>query len=285
MHKTVERPRNRGMLIKLYTLLMITALCILCAGAGTAAFAEPASTAETATQETKSQKVVWKEKKNYFYCTVNKKRQKGLQTIDGKTYLFDNKGRQQTGWRKVGNKTYFFEIKNGQAGCMVTGQTVNGIKLGKDGVAKVTGSNSRKASLLVRFQKLADSLVKPGMKKKEKLKTVFLYCRGFRYVGIQDPDDEGDWDVFLGEWFLDKGYGDCQVRAAGFAYLANAVGYKDVTLRKYDHMSVEIGNRFYDPRIGNPKGDSDPLEYFGGTRRTMRSHYHHQKINDPYRVI
>ena len=232
-----------------------------------------------------SNDLVWKKKKGYYYAYRNGKKLKGLQKANGKTYLFDSKGRQQTGWRKINDRYCCFRFENGTNGYMLTGKWVNGIQLDKNGSAKVTSGNRQKLSLLIRYQKLADRLVKPGTTLRNRLIKVFLYVRGTSYGSMTDPGNSGRWDEYLAECFLSRPYVDCLGKAAGFAYLANALGCKNVVLRKYGHAHVEIGKLIYDLVMPNTSAGESSLEYFGRTHSELPKQASHIRNNHPYRKI
>ncbi|MDY3250415.1 MAG: N-acetylmuramoyl-L-alanine amidase [Candidatus Choladocola sp.] len=92
----------------------------------------------------------WIKKSGKYYYYVSGKKVTGWKTINGKKYYFDANGvRQtgwlvktytyylkngvmQTGWQTIGGKRYYF-MKNGR---MAVNTTVDGVKIGADGVAE-----------------------------------------------------------------------------------------------------------------------------------------------------
>ena len=258
---------------RLMGLLFLTLLIL--AGTGFAlpgqATAAETSTATTATaQENKQAAGKWKEKKKYFYYYKNGKPLKGLQVIDGKTYLFDKAGKQLTGWRQTGKVYRYFRIENGAKGCMVKGRKVNRIMIDKDGKAKVKSDVKARITLLVRYQKLVDRLVRPGMNKKDKLIRVFKVARDKPYAVLPRWGYSGRWEEKLGAAFLDKSYVDCTAQAGGFAFLANAVGYKKVAVRLYGHAHCEINGRIYDPGFAKIVPDKEYVRYFNKTHKQLK---------------
>lgn len=208
----------------------------------------PASPKKTAA---KTGKWVKKDGYCYYYTGKKKKLGKGIQTIGKRQYCFDAKGRQLTGWRKVGKDYYFFRCKNGRGGYMVTRQKVDGISLKANGKAVPKDSRAKeKLPLLIRIQKVADSLVKPLTDPSKKLRVCYDYItHRFHNILIGGIDlTRGNWDLKYMAFMLDHGGGDCVSYAATFAYLANAIGYKNVRIvNNGAHAWAEIGDRFYDP--------------------------------------
>ena len=89
----------------------------------------------------------WKLGKSTWYITKAKGALKGMQTIDKKKYLFDTStGVMKTGWQQYKGDWYYFNA----SGVMQAGKTVDGVYLGKDGKADVTGT---KMSMIIKAQK------------------------------------------------------------------------------------------------------------------------------------
>ena len=215
----------------------------------------------------------WKTKNLFWFYVKNGKRVKGLQKISGKTYYFDTKGIQRTGWRLLDGKYRYFRIRNGKAGYMLKNKRVNGISLNKKGIAIVSTETEKKLELLVRFQKLADTIVRPGVAKHERLVKVFKYARDKDYRSIGSPAPEGHWDERLAEAFLNANWADCTMAATGFAYLANAVGYTKVSVRLYGHGHCEINRLIYDPGFAKTVGDDEYTRYFAKTYQELEAWY------------
>lgn len=285
MRELYKSCRKGLVMNKGYAFVFILLMCILFSAAGTGKQVTAFGDTVSADGKNQSNNLAWKKKNKYFYAYRNGRKLTGLQKVNGRTYLFDKKGRQQTGWRKINDKYYFFRITNGQNGVMLTGKWVNGIKLDKTGAAQVTSGNKRKLSLLVRYQALADKLVKPATTMRNKLLKVFLYARAKSYGAMTDPGYSGHWDEYLAECFLDKPHVDCFGKAAGFAYLANALGCKDVIIRKYGHAHVEIGKLIYDLVLPNESAGQTSLEFFGKTHSQLPKQASHIRNNHPYRKI
>ena len=104
--------------------------------------------------------------KTYYY--VNGQKATGFQTISGTRYYFNSQGVQQkqtgwlnhsgnrkyflrsgivqTGWQTISGKVYYFSVVDGR---MARSTTVNGVKIGADGVADKLPTNVTKAKVLI----------------------------------------------------------------------------------------------------------------------------------------
>ena len=184
----------------------------------------------------------------YYYDSQGKKA-RGLYKIRKEYYYFSKKGEQRTGWREIDGNYYYFRTVNKAGGYMLKNTRVNGIRLKKNGKAKVTSGNYRKLKLMVRCSDLADSLTNAGQPKAGKLKTIFLHVREYPYRNLGDFRENEKWDLYYAEFMLDHGCGDCFCFAYLFGYLANAIGYQDITFVSSEgHGWIEMGDRVYDPQ-------------------------------------
>ena len=202
----------------------------------------------------------WVNKKDrYYYYDARGQRLKGIRKIGKHIYYLDSKGVQHTGWRKIKKKYYFFQTYNGSSGYMVVSKKVNGIKLNKDGSAKVTSSNKRKIKLMVKCQKILDSIAPPGLGKRAKLRKAFEYTKShYAPRNVGGFSGGSGWDVRYADYMISAGSGDCYSYGAVFAYMANAVGYKNVyACSSGGHGWCRIHGKYYDPNwarvIGSDK--------------------------------
>ena len=265
---------KKGMILKALCVILLLAAWIasgrLEAGAANddASAAEAEQTGENQTETGKSsdsqKKGRWVKKDGYYYYYFDKKKKAvGYVTINGKNYLFDSEGRQMTGWRQVGKNVRYFRIKNGAKGNMISGKRVNGIQLDKNGAAKSNADVKLKISLVLRYQKLADRLVKPALSQEKKLLKVFMYARGRSFRVTGNPPHTRHWDQEQALDFIQLGSVDCVMAACGFAYLANAIGYKNIIVRLYGHGHCEIGDLCYDPTCARNLPLSQYHLYYG----------------------
>ena len=258
-----EQKNRSSLIIKGLCLLLLLTVWILSGRNQVRAAAEENDSAKSTTTAAKK-KTGWKKKDGYYYYyNENKKKAAGYVTIGDKKYLFDSKGRQKTGWRKVGKNVRYFQIQNGPGGYLVTGKNVNGVKLDEKGVAKSSAGVKEKISLLLRFQKLADRLVRPGTPRKTKLYKVFMYARSRSFRETGNAPHTKHWDQWHARCFLELGSVDCVMAACGFGYLANAIGYKNITVKLYGHGHCEINKLCYDPSIAKTLPPSQYTQYYG----------------------
>lgn len=190
----------------------------------------------------------WTIKNEKVFYIVSGTKQKGLCEIDGKVYYFDSKGVQRTGWQKIGNKYFYFRIANGGDGYMVKSKKVNGIKLQKDGTAKVTSNNKKKLKALFMATETVEKITKPTMTKAEKLEKCYNYCvKNIRYRGARKFQGGKNWDAKYTINTINDGHGNCYAYGATFAYLANAIGYKKAyAISSGGHGWAEVNNKVYD---------------------------------------
>ncbi|WP_373215514.1 transglutaminase domain-containing protein [Ruminococcus sp. 5_1_39BFAA] len=192
----------------------------------------------------------WVTKKGNVYFYNNKgKKVTGLQKIGKYQYYFDSKGVQRSGWRKIKNNYYFFQIKSGRKAYMVKSKTINGIKLDAKGRADKKGSNLRKLKLMVEANNIVQKITKPTMTQTEKLKKCFDYTKtAYGYTSWRAFSNKSGWELDFAEDMFYKNRGDCVSYGCAFAFLANAVGAKNVyCVSSGGHGWAEIQGKVYDP--------------------------------------
>ena len=221
----------------------------------------------------------WVEKKGaWTYYNSKGKLAKGMTNIGGKTYFFDEKGRQCFGWRKVGSDYRFFSrgVKTGAA--MVSNTTVDGIKINSSGKAAVNDSNKKKIKILTAYAGIVDSVVfsNGGYSKlgttKARTYACIRYLENTNYyyrqmnLGLVLNENEALTWANAGTGMLSNGslVSDCRGFSAAFAYMEHALGEKNVTIcyKKHVHAWVKIGNSYYDPMFAAyPQGTSKKHRY------------------------
>lgn len=223
----------------------------------------PVQAASVSVKKAEDGKWVTRNKKVFYM--VSGKRQKGLNKIKGEIYYFDSEGVQRTGWQKIGKKYYYFNIANGKKGYMIKDQKINGIKLQKNGTAKVTADNKVKIKALIKATEVVEKITKPTMTKSEKLEKCFQYCtKKLKYRGARKFEGGKNWDAKYVLDMLGKGRGNCYAYGATFAYLANASGYEDAyAVSSGGHGWAEVKNKIYDPswELVDKKHDYYGLSY------------------------
>ena len=180
----------------------------------------------------------------------------GYQTIDGKTYYYGPDGQIRKNGI-VGNSSdgYCYADKNGVIDFSYRGAvTSNGVDwIVEDGKAyKVSDSDDR---TLFRAMKLVAKVTNSSMSKSQKLRACFDYLQNnddYIEMNPRIPDYTGmDWMiVYANDIFVDE-RGNCLSYAAAFAYMAKAIGYKNVYgCNSGGHGWAEIEGRIYDPEWG-----------------------------------
>lgn len=186
---------------------------------------------------------------NYYYNYKGVKLT-GKRAIKGRYYYFDSKGRQKTGWLKIGNDYYFFRKDAKKLGYMFKSRYVDGIYLRATGKAVVNASNTRKMRLLITANVLAYKITNETMTKTQKLRACFNYTRDhFQYASRRSFTPHQGWELtFAEDMLINGGRGNCFAYAAAFAFLANAIGYRDVkVVSSGGHGWAEINGLVYDP--------------------------------------
>ncbi len=195
----------------------------------------------------KSEWVTTKDGNIYYYNKNGVKSTKKRSNIKGKYYCFNKEGKQRVGWIKFKDHYSFYHIKPGKKGYMVTDQTINGIKINKNGWAV---DNLDKAALLAKANTIVSSITNFNMSQAQKNRACFVYIKNnIRWLDLSDfRKDMKDWDRFYANYALFKGQGDCHTDGCGFAYMATAAGAKNVyAVSSGGHGWVEINGSFYDP--------------------------------------
>ena len=192
-----------------------------------------------------------------YYFDSNGIRYSGVKKISGKYYYFSDKGVLRTKTVKVGNTTYYCTEK-GILEAWKKGKTIyypNGKKM-----------NSTKAyeyETLQRAKDVVSKITKPSMSKSEKFETCFRWVMYQHYYDTRRTFyNQTAWPALYANDYLilsGKG-GDCFSDACSFAYLAKALGYKNVYVcvdttatDGSGHCWAEIGGRVYDPLFAEAK--------------------------------
>lgn len=207
---------------------------------------------ETDPDETESKKTAsgkWKSRNQRCFYYEQGKKVTGLKKIQNNYYYFASNGIQKTGWQKIGDDYYYFKIANGKKGFMETSKTVNGIRLGKKGKAKITSKSEAKLNVLIRANQIVEKAVRPEMKKSEKLQKCFDYLlKHFQYRGSPVFEYSGQWELDYAMDLFESGHGNCYAFGAAFAFLADAAGYQDCyAISSGGHGWAEADGKVYDP--------------------------------------
>lgn len=191
----------------------------------------------------------------YYYYDKYGVMVKGIETIGGKTYCFDEKGRQRVGWLNVDDNYYFFNVGAKTKGYMRKNTTINGMRLNKQGVASVSSKNKKKLDMFVYASDAVFEQTKSTMSRDQALYTMFKKLAKneiITYKLIGGFRNIKNWNEYYANQYFSEGCGDCYTYGSAFAYFAIALGYKDVYVESAGHHGwCKIGGKYYDPRFAN----------------------------------
>ena len=181
---------------------------------------------------------------------------KGYQRIGKYYYVFDSDGNMQTGMVQKGGTVYFIKEKNGRITQYRTGTmyynadgSPRDFSLGYDIEAYYYGKQA------------AQRVTNSSMSQEQKLFACFSWAAAFPYLDTHEFVYQANWvPLFAFDCFLGQG-GPCYSNAAAFAYMAKAIGYKNVyvcldTATDADnaHCWAEVEGLCYDPLFYRVKG-------------------------------
>lgn len=206
--------------------------------------------------------------------TSKKPKKQGWVTFrNGKKRYYKN-GKRLIGFQKIGKRYFYFNSK----GTMLRNKTVkwgtdnftyyidsHGRVIGKKKGStyyNANGSQMSQAQIAnLRSKQIAAQITNSSMSKPEKLRACFNWVIKNYYYTWRRFDQGGEnWPaVNANDHFL-YGRGDCIADASAFAYLAKAIGYKNVYVcadaQRSDnnaHAWAEIDGNVYDPLFAEAK--------------------------------
>ena len=202
--------------------------------------------------------------------TENEFTKKQFYETGKKTYYIDENGRIAEGWQKIKGKYYYF---NRDSGILMRKCNVDGIKIGKSGVAKASKENIEKIKTMITARKIMLKVTSPFDTKKEKLKKCFKWIFPFpykRYRLMKPIMNKSGWETTFANDIFEKKSGCCVSDAAAFAFLAKEVGYKEVYIcHDTGHGWTEIDGRVYDPLFAEARGFN---KYYNVSYKSYRLH-------------
>ncbi len=206
-------------------------------------------------------------KTKYYY---NGRIANGVITVGKNKYGFKN-GTLKTGFQKInGNKYYFNSSGILQKNCIVGSKKTGWYYVGKKGIidpeyrngitykgkdwnvmkGKATKVSTKSDRTLFRALKIVAKITNKSMSKPTKLKVCYNYVKNsYTELNPRIPHYTGnDWPIlYANDMFVD-GAGNCFSYAAAFAYMAKAIGYKNVyCCNSGGHGWAEINGLIYDP--------------------------------------
>ena len=175
----------------------------------------------------------------------------GLQTINGNKYYYNSSGfLQKNGIVGSEKDGWYYADKNGKIDFTYSnGVTQNGNSwIVMNGKAKKVSTKSDRT--LFRALKIVAKITDNSMSKSQKLKVCYNYVKNsYTELNPRIPHYTGnDWPIiYANDMFVD-GAGNCFSYAAAFAYMAKAIGYKNVyCCNSGGHGWAEIDGLIYDP--------------------------------------
>lgn len=174
----------------------------------------------------------------------------GLVTVNKSKYYLKNGVIQKKGI--VGSDKYgwYYAGKNGKIDTSYRNAVT---QHGKDWVVmdgKATKVTSKSDRTLFRAMKIVTKITNKKMSKSQKLKTCYNYVKNaYTELNPRIPHYHGsDWPIiYANDMFVD-GAGNCFSYGAAFAYMAKAIGYKNVyCCNSGGHGWAEVDGLIYDP--------------------------------------
>lgn len=207
-----------------------------------------------------------------YYFGADGKRCSGVQKISGKYYYFSEKGVLQTKTVKSGKNTYYCTDK-GVLEAQKKGNTLyyaNG--------KKMDSTKGYEYETLQSAKTIISQITTSNMSTSQKFQTCFNWVIKHNYATKRIFMNQTAWPaLYANDYLVDSnpvGHGgNCFSDACAFAYLAKALGYKNVyvcvdtnKLGGSGHCWAEINGLVYDPLFAEAKSYS---KYFGATYRTF----------------
>lgn len=230
-------------------------------------------------------------KGKYYYFSKNGKVKTGFKTLKGKKYFFRKngkagvKGSAVTGRYKISRKWYFFSRK-GILKKKTTKEKGTTYFINEKGILeayckkntyykangkKMKSYEKNDYQTFRRARAVVKKITNSKMSKAQKIKACFAWVRKKPYITYRKFSRTKDWPAtYANDHFMRKG-GDCHADGAAMAYLARALGIKNVYvcldcngIVAQGHCWAEINGRVYDP-LFIEKGDT--YKYYNGSYR------------------
>lgn len=256
MRRRREIKRRKGMkadMKKKWRNAWLLLACMLVLTTAVPAAAAPAAAKTTAAVQKKAVRKGWYKlksgKKRYFR---NGKYVKGLQKIGSKRYYFSSKGYMMTGTVKVKKVTYYL----GSTG--VLEGTKVGYKYYYANGKKMSKLAAQNFETLQTAKKIAAGITNSRMSQSQKMERCFRWVMAKPYVTRRVFRNTSGWPSVYANDHFKLGGGNCFADAAAFAYLAKAVGCKNVYVCVDSkgingHAWAEINGLVYDPLFAQSK--------------------------------
>lgn len=192
-------------------------------------------------------------KSNYYY--VNGIKVKGLYAVKNRYYYFGANGLLKKGTQKVKGVTYYLNDKGVMQMRKAGGVYYNAQNQPIDPMDGYEYETIEKAKAIVK------KITTKKMSKSEKLLKCFRWVQHFHYKTPRKFSFKKGWTAIYADDHFNGGDGDCHSDACAFAYLAYALGYKNVYVASDSknpklevHSFAEINGKVYDTLFAEVKG-------------------------------
>lgn len=204
------------------------------------------------------QKKCWKTfKSGKFYFKANGAGAVGLTKIGKDYYYFNGKGVMKKGTTKVRTTIYYLDEKGVLQARKEKSQYYNA------NGTKMDSLQVQDFETLQRARAIVGQITTPQMTQAQRLKTCFDWVIRKPYVTRRPFSNFSGWPaVYANDHFVLNG-GNCQADAAAFAYMAKALGYKNIYVCADSdgtyglaHSWAEVDGLVYDPLFAEAKSYS-----------------------------
>lgn len=200
---------------------------------------------------------------------------KGIYRIKGK-YYFIHQGRLQVTDITLQKIRYYINIDGTVAYYKQRGKCFQ--PSGK----KMNAAKSSEAKTRQQARKVIRVITRKSMTRKQKLEKCFQWVVDHYGYYEKTCDGKKGWTAESGYHLLRYGSGDCRVLAAGFAFLASELGYKEVyicqdTANRFSgcHCWAQVDGKCFDPLFYNsPRPRRGMRVFCGSTPEQYRSKTH-----------
>lgn len=206
--------------------------------------------------------IIYNNKKYYFGS--NGKRYSGVKKINGKYYYFSDKGVLRRTTVTEGKNTYYC-TEHG----VLEAQKIGGNYYYANG-KKMDSAKAYEYETLLRARSVVAEITNANMSKSQKFETCFNWVIKHYYATRRVFMNQTAWPaLYANDYLIPSGGGNCFSDGCAFAYLAKALGYKNVyvcvdtdELGDSGHCWAEIDGLVYDPLFAEAK---NYYEYYGAT--------------------
>lgn len=212
---------------------------------------------EKTTEPAKEPFTGWKTSGSKKYYYVNDKKVTGLYKVGKKYYYFNKSGVMQKETTKVGNTTYYL-LSNGVLDVKKVGKKAYYNKNNQ----RIDYYDGYEYETILTAKKILNKITKKSDSKETKRLKAFKWVQAKTYQIKRAFTFQKGWmAIYANDHFKPNYKGDCHADGCAFAYLAYAIGYKNVKVvcdskkgGNNNHCFTEIDGRVYDPLFATSYG-------------------------------